>query len=153
MGADTLDYDRQMAAEGMRELSVPALRRLRNLGVTPMYVRDVRRAGTPIDAPADAVELWIHEVPATFTRELASAGMPLRDPAQILEMHIHKVPPRFVAALREPRRVALPCGKPDACTTLAWTRAIRRRSAPYPATTVSSPAFPHSCPIDPRRIR
>ncbi|WP_420126137.1 M56 family metallopeptidase [Longimicrobium sp.] len=127
-GADTLDYDRQMAAAGLRELSVPALRRLRNLGVTPTYVRemrdaglrlhlpaeavslwiqgvtpafvrDVRRAGTPIDAPADAVELWIHAVPAAFIRELADAGVDVSRASPLRILHNHGVRPAYVREL------------------------------------------------------
>lgn len=128
MATDTPDYGRQLAAAGLREVSAPALQRLRNLGVTPAYVRemrdaglrlqlpaevaslwvqgvtpafvrDVRGAGTPIDAPADAVELWIHKVPAAFIRELADAGVDVSRAGPVRVLHNHGVRPAYVREL------------------------------------------------------
>lgn len=94
--ADTLDYGRQMAAAGLRQVSAPALRRLRNLGITPAYVREMRGAGLRLQLPPEAVSLWIHGVTPAFVRDVRGAGMPIDAPADAVELWIHKVPAAFI---------------------------------------------------------
>lgn len=137
-GAAGDGYGRALADAGLRGVSPAALTRLRNLGVTPSYVRQmrdaglglqlagdavslwiqgvtpdfvrqVRGAGMPLQAPADAVELWIHRVPTAFIRELADAGVDVSRPASIRVLHNHGVQPAYVRALA---RAGLPLRHP-----------------------------------------
>lgn len=101
MATDTSDYRRQLAAAGLREVSAPALQRLRNLGVTPAYVREMRDAGLRLQLPAEAVSLWVQGVTPAFVREVRGAGTPIDAPADAVELWIHKVPAAFIRELAD----------------------------------------------------
>jgi beta-lactamase regulating signal transducer with metallopeptidase domain len=91
---------RELAAEGLKDLSDADVMRARDHGITGRYISALRAAGYSGLKLEDLIAARVHGVSAEYVRELAAlghAGLSLED---IISARRHGVSPEFVSAVQ-----------------------------------------------------
>jgi hypothetical protein len=93
-----LDYIRETADAGYKNLSAQDYIDMRIHGVNPDFLRDLKTYGYNL-SPKEIIELRIHGVSIDFVRDLKAAGYDLTN-SQIVELRIHGVDSSYMRELK-----------------------------------------------------
>lgn len=97
----TPKYIEEMRAMGLGTLSLNQLVAMRIQGVTPEYVRGLRAAGVEVDSPKTVIAMRIQGVTGDYISGMRAAGFANLSTSDLIAMRVQGVTPRYVKELAD----------------------------------------------------
>ncbi|MBV9495457.1 MAG: M56 family metallopeptidase [Acidobacteria bacterium] len=97
----TPEYIQQMREMGLGDVPLDHIIAMRVQGVTPKFVRDLRDAGVNVNDASTVIALAVQGACADYVRDLRDAGVDVRDTDSVIALRVQGVSPKYVREMRD----------------------------------------------------